>query len=275
MEKRVLNWRPSLGKHLIKKYSHIEALSVPIVYPAAVDLTALQSPVWDQGQSGSCSGYSSKSHLEFLQLKELKEKMPLDQEPLVWLADKLVPVSAFFIYWNERAMEGSTDSDAGATSLLDACIASHDKGVCSEATWPSVPENLLTCPSPAAFAEAANHKLPPDFYALDGSLNEFKRCLSSGFPFLFGMTIYDSFMTDSTAKTGIVPMPRWGENVEGGHALLCVGYDDATQLFKFKNSWNTTWGDNGYGYVPYDIMLSPYLSDDHITMRLAPTDVAA
>ncbi len=29
--------------------------------------------------------------------------------------------------------------------------------------------------------------------------------------------------------------------------LTLVGYDDATQTFKFINSWNTGWGDGGYG----------------------------
>ena len=35
------------------------------------------------------------------------------------------------------------------------------------------------------------------------------------------------------------------------HAILAVGYDDAKQQVCFRNSWNTTWGDKGYGYLPY------------------------
>jgi C1A family cysteine protease len=30
-----------------------------------------------------------------------------------------------------------------------------------------------------------------------------------------------------------------------------VGYDDNKKLIKFKNSWGTGWGQNGYGYLPY------------------------
>jgi len=39
---------------------------------------------------------------------------------------------------------------------------------------------------------------------------------------------------------------------EGGHAVTLVGYDDATQTFKFINQWTTQWGDAGYGRMTYD-----------------------
>jgi C1A family cysteine protease len=38
----------------------------------------------------------------------------------------------------------------------------------------------------------------------------------------------------------------------GGHAICFVGYDSKKKLIKFKNSWGTNWGDNGYGYLPYN-----------------------
>ena len=34
-----------------------------------------------------------------------------------------------------------------------------------------------------------------------------------------------------------------------------VGYDDTTRLVKFKNSWSPYWGDNGYGYLPYQYIV--------------------
>ena len=78
-----------------------------------------------------------------------------------------------------------------------------------------------------------------------------KGCLAEGFPFVFGITVYESMMSDAVAQTGIVPMPTTQEKVLGGHAILAVGFDDKTQRFKFRNSWGTTWGDDGYGYLPY------------------------
>ena len=38
----------------------------------------------------------------------------------------------------------------------------------------------------------------------------------------------------------------------GGHAIVIVGYYDNPGYFKIQNSWDTTWGDKGYVYVPYD-----------------------
>ncbi len=41
-------------------------------------------------------------------------------------------------------------------------------------------------------------------------------------------------------------------NVEWGHAVLLLGYDDATQCFKVKNSWGESWGEGGYFRIAYN-----------------------
>jgi C1A family cysteine protease len=38
---------------------------------------------------------------------------------------------------------------------------------------------------------------------------------------------------------------------QGGHAILIVGYDDGGQYFIVKNSWGTSWGENGYFRIAY------------------------
>jgi C1A family cysteine protease len=48
----------------------------------------------------------------------------------------------------------------------------------------------------------------------------------------------------------------------GGHALLVVGYDDATQCFTVRNSWGDSWGDKGYCYIPYKYLTNSNLSSD-------------
>ena len=268
---RKLNWRPSLGNHHVKKYKHLELCTAPKMLPASADLRSLQSPVWDQGQSGSCSGYSCKSGMEYLQLMEIRNKAPQGSDPLEFAQNLFTPVSAFFPYWNARAVEGTTDQDAGASSLLDIYTQVQLKGICKESTWPSTdPSQVTVCPPSTAYAEAYHHKLP-DFYNLDGSLAEFQRCLSSGFGFAFGIAVYESFMSNMVASNGIVPMPGSSEQMVGGHALWCVGYDNSHQWFIFKNSWSTQWGAAGYGFLPYDYMLNGNLSDDYYTPRLVPT----
>ena len=73
------------------------------------------------------------------------------------------------------------------------------------------------------------------------------------------------------AQTGIVPMPAAGEQVLGGHAVLAVGYDDATQRFIVMNSWGTGWGMQGFFTIPYAYLTDTHLSADFWTVRLVET----
>ena len=94
-----------------------------------------------------------------------------------------------------------------------------------------------------------------------------KGCVAEGYPFVFGITVYQSMMSDQVAKTGIMPIPTTQEKVLGGHAILGVGFDDMTQRFKFRNSWGPTWGDGGYGYIPYAYLTDQNLATDFWTIR--------
>ena len=43
--------------------------------------------------------------------------------------------------------------------------------------------------------------------------------------------------------------------VEGGHCVLVIGYSEAEQCWIIKNSWDTTWGQGGFGKVAYADMM--------------------
>jgi C1A family cysteine protease len=87
-------------------------------------------------------------------------------------------------------------------------------------------------------------------------------CLASGYIFLVGFTVYQSFESNDVALTGVVPMPQIGESVLGGHCVEIVGYSILTRMFIFKNSWGVNWGDKGYGYMPFAYLQDPNLSSD-------------
>ena len=55
-----------------------------------------------------------------------------------------------------------------------------------------------------------------------------------------------------TTSDGIVAYPADANTCYGGHAICLVGWNPETRMFKFKNSWGTSWGENGYGYLPYN-----------------------
>jgi len=219
--------------------------------PPAVDLRPSDSPIEDQGKLGSCTAHALSGAIQFLELK--------DKDP------NYETVSRLFIYYNERALEHSTNSDSGA-SLRDGIKCLMSQGVCNEILWPYDESKVFTKPPSNAYSDAVNHKLT-NYYRISSfhnqnDLNSMKNCLASGLPFVFGFSVYSSFETTQVEQTGIVPMPKSHEQLLGGHAVCCVGYDDSKGVFIVRNSWGTGWGMKGYFTLPYQYLASTKLSTD-------------
>ena len=67
----------------------------------------------------------------------------------------------------------------------------------------------------------------------------------------FGVTqSLRAYMNISQAPGAVYSWP--GDAAGNGHAVLLVGYDDAKQAFKIKNSWSTATGDSGYLWLHYN-----------------------
>ena len=51
----------------------------------------------------------------------------------------------------------------------------------------------------------------------------------------------------------------------GGHAICVVAYAGDKKQFKFANSWGSSWGDKGFGYIAENdlkaIMAAAYVLD--------------
>jgi Papain family cysteine protease len=54
------------------------------------------------------------------------------------------------------------------------------------------------------------------------------------------------------AKDGIIKAPQTIGNDVDVHSISLFKYNDVKSEFQFSNSWGTKWGDNGYGYLPYE-----------------------
>jgi C1A family cysteine protease len=212
--------------------------------PTSVDLRPFQSPVLDQGQAGSCTSFALTGGLEALELKDKKS---------------LIPMSQLFVYYNERALENTVKSDAGA-SLRDGIKTLAANGCCAESMWPYNIAKLETKPNSTCYTSGLNYIIQ-SYYRVQ-TLADMKTCLSLGYPFIFGITVYSSFESANATSTGIIPMPSKKERTLGGHALLAVGFDDSKQWFIFKNSWSKNWGNAGYGFLPYSYMTNTSLSSD-------------
>ena len=134
-------------------------------------------------------------------------------------------------------------------------------GVCTETTWPYDIPRFTEKPPKKAYDEAGKHQALV-YRRVMANLHQMQGCLASGYPFVFGFTVYESFMSPQVARTGEVPLPPRGEQVIGGHAVVAVGYDDSIQRFIVRNSWGEGWGMKGYCTMPYGYLTDPQLARD-------------
>lgn len=221
--------------------------------PAVVDLAPLCPPVYDQGQLGSCTGNAIAAALQF---DRMRQKLP-DFTP-----------SRLFIYYNERAMEGTISSDSGG-QIRDGIKSVATQGDCPETQWPYDPSQFAVTPPQPCYDDAVKYKAVK-YQAVAQDVGDMKACLAGGDPFVFGFNVHQSFETTAVAQTGIVPMPgySWWDREVGGHAVLAVGYDDSEARFKVRNSWGTDWGQAGYFTIPYAYLADPDLASDFWTIQL-------
>jgi C1A family cysteine protease len=219
--------------------------------PAATDLRAKCPPVYDQGQLSSCTANAISAAVQF---DRMKQKLPI-----------FTP-SRLFIYFNERVMEGTVKSDSGA-QIRDGIKSVAKQGVCPEPEWPYVASKFDQKPSAKAYKDAVLDRAV-SYQRLVQVLPQLKGCLASGYPFVFGFSVYASFESPAVAKSGHAALPASGEQVVGGHAVMAVGYDDAHQWFVVRNSWGPGWGLKGYFMLPYAYVTQASLSSDFWTIRL-------
>jgi C1A family cysteine protease len=248
MSKYHYGWKPDVPDfrdHVYTApYEHVLAL------PSSVDLRPQCPPVYDQGQLGSCTSQAIAAAIEFDRKKQaLSDIMP----------------SRLFIYYNERAMEGTVNSDAGA-AIRDGVKSVNRFGVCPESEWPYDISQFMVRPPAQCYTDALKDRAL-SYQRVQQSLSQMKGCLASGLPFVCGISVYESFESNEVAQTGMVPMPQPGEQLLGGHAVLCVGFNDAKQKFTCRNSWSSSWGDQGYFYLDYQYLLNAGLASDFWTIK--------
>lgn len=70
---------------------------------------------------------------------------------------------------------------------------------------------------------------------------------------VLGTTIFADWMSGETERTGIVNYDPMTPTLDG-HALVIVGYDNASKRLRCANSWGVNYGDGGYLSLPYDFV---------------------
>lgn len=214
------------------------------------DVQMISCPILDQGNLGSC--LSNATYALFYILSKRK-----------------ISLSRLQLYMTNRAIDGSSlTEDTGAT--IRGCMKAVSKyGLTNERIWPYDIFNFDKLAPSEAFRNL--YKLSNLVYTfIKQDLKSIKQVLVSGKPIVIGILIYSSFESTNVFNYGVIPIPDINnEDLLGGHAVLLVGYDDKTKVFKFQNSWGIEWGDKGYGYIPYQYVLDNNLAFDLCTVTFS------
>ncbi len=228
-------------------------LSAPAL-PASVDLRRWCSPIEDQGQLGSCTAHSAAALIEYYERRAFGSH---------------IDISRLFLYKVTRnLLNWTSDTGAYLRTTMEAMVLF---GVPPEEYFPYDPANVDVEPSAFCYSFAQNYQTL-SYFRLDAArttrpalLKQIKTNLTNGIPAMFGFTVFNSI--GSAAKTGRIPFPVKTDRREGGHAVAAVGYDDDLVIrhpfsdlemkgaILIRNSWSKEWGEEGYGWLPYEYVL--------------------
>jgi C1A family cysteine protease len=183
------------------------------------------------------------------------------------MTNKLVFGSRLFMYFNGRAVANyPLDTDTGLT-VRDGCKSISNYGLCGETIYPYNISLFAMLPSLQSYQKSLLFK-NFTYYFVNQNIDSIKNCLNTTKnPIIFGINVYTSFMSNAVATTGIVPMPNMKtEQLEGGHCVIMIGYDDSKQWVICMNSWGTGWGNKGLFYLPYAYIMNSSLSSDFCSL---------
>lgn len=228
--------------------------------PENIDLREWCPPVEDQGQLGSCTANAGVGMVEYFEKRAF---------------GKHLDASRLFLYKATRnLMKVTGDTGAYLRTTMQALVLF---GVPPEEYYPYVVEDFDLEPPAFTYSFAQSYqalqylRLDPLQTDTEVLLDRIKTNLAAGLPSIFGFTVYNSIQ--DSAATGKIPYPCKGEQVMGGHAVMAVGYDDKMEIknsscknkttgaILIRNSWGTKWGEEGYGWLPYEYVTKGLATD--------------
>ena len=224
---------------------------------SSVDLREWCSPIENQLDLGSCTAHAAAGIVEYFEKRAF---------------GKHIDASRLFLYKTTRnLMQVSGDTGAWLRETMAALVLC---GVPDEKYWPYKIKDFDNEPSGFVYALAENYSTikyfchDPQGSDIPGAdvLASVKGYLAAGIPSMFGFWGFQSF--EDTDKPGDIAYPCKGESAQWGHAVMTVGYDDDRVITNLgcktdtkgalliRNSWGKTWGDSGYGWLPYEYVLN-------------------
>lgn len=248
-------WKKELPRLASRTFSASTFSPLPVKW----DLELFDKiPVYDQEDLGSCTANMGAAAWLF---QELKNGKPL------------VDMSRLFLYAATRQLEGTPLSEDSGAQIVDVYRTLLSVGICREDLWPYQVSQFSVDPSAEARADAKVHEsildyACPNVQTIKGAL------LRAQVPVGFGFTVFESFQSDHTNRTGEVSYPEPGEAMLGGHANIFRGWDDHKAIgscigaFRSRNSYGPNFGDQGDIWIPYKMVEDGIASDARALVKV-------
>ncbi|MBX2925987.1 MAG: C1 family peptidase [Chitinophagaceae bacterium] len=211
--------------------------------PEAANLQRYAPAVGNQGQQGSCVGWSSAYAARTI-LESGRSGANAEQ----------IKFSPAFLY-NQIGLDGCQGS-----YLVRAMEFMTKQGSVPYDAFPYTDQDCTQQPPNSLVQQASQFRMRGFNRLTKGNTTDeidmraIKENLAQGAPVVIGMMVGESYMQNMIGKD--VWRPESGDASMmgfGGHAQCVVGYDDKKYggSFLIMNSWGPQWGNNGFAWVRY------------------------
>lgn len=170
-----------------------------------------------------------------------------------------------------RQMFNTDASYGGELSLSITDVIRHiqSHGFVSEYECPYDPASELS-PLDSELENLAVLRTGTEWEQVSLSLPVFKRTLFDTNPIVFGMVAFDRMADANDKDIGVIRYESKFAWPSSGYAACLTGWDDSLQSFRFRSSFGALWGENGYGWIPYQVFFGSKLTDEHFVLKSVP-----
>jgi len=229
-KKRIVTKVQKLGvvkdKRDKRDFRYVSAYT-PKELPKSYSIKQFVTQVKNQGVLSSCAAHAFANCYEIMK----RQKFAHDYE-----------ISERYLYYKTRELEGTLPKNVG-TQMRDNAKIFQKVGVAMELFCPYSEEDYNLEPNWMADFSAGFNRAKG--YSFLYSLEEIKDAISQRIPVACSIQIFSNFYKfEEVLKIA-------SGTLQGGHAMMIVGYDDETQTFEVLNQWGRSWQGDGFFKISY------------------------
>ena len=231
-----------IQKNQLRNY-RLEAIPCAVMIPTSYEVS-FGGKIKHQNGSGSCVSQATSYYAEVLNNRETQQWLELSPKFLY---------SQCFI------------SPTGGSYTKDNMALMCNEGIATEADLSSYengnpPSEIFMQRKQDITAQTYDNALvyiTKSYYTWDNSnIDLYKQAIMQG-----NGCVVCSWGNNYCWANANILLPDYPSQMNWLHGIYLIGWDDTKKSFKFINSWGTQWGDNGYGYLPYDYVTKGYLTN--------------